>query len=107
MISNGWLATEKKLLELKSLGLTGVAFSLDSNVPSILQSNRDMSESQIKRSLTNFEKISKSRINGEIKLELGNSVSERFFILGSYFGKTRLGGLTLPAGFMHTDITDN
>ena len=71
LISNGWLATEKKLLELKSLGLTGVAFSLDSNVSSILQSNRDMSESQIKRSLTNFEKISKSRINGKINLELG------------------------------------
>ena len=71
LISNGWLATEKKILELLSLGLTGVAFSLDSNVPSILQSNRDMSESQIKRSLTNFEKISQSRIDGKINLELG------------------------------------
>jgi len=71
LISNGWLATEKKILELLSLGLTGVAFSLDSNLSSILQSNRAMSELQIERSLSNFEKISQSRIDGEINLELG------------------------------------
>jgi MoaA/NifB/PqqE/SkfB family radical SAM enzyme len=71
LISNGWLATEQRLLELQSSGLTGVAFSLDSSDPLILFSNRDMSELQIEKSLSNFEKISKSRIEGKIMLELG------------------------------------
>lgn len=71
LITNGWLADLSKMKEMIDLGLTGIAFSIDSVDASILQSTRDMSARQIERSITNFQTISHARRYGEIEVELG------------------------------------
>ena len=75
LITNGWLADLSKIKILIDCGLTGVAFSIDSVESSILQISRDMTASQIERSLNNFKNISDARTRKEFNLELGiNSV---------------------------------
>ena len=75
LITNGWLADLSKIKILIDYGLTGVAFSIDSVESSTLQISRDMTASQIERSLTNFKNISNARTRKEFNLELGiNSV---------------------------------
>ena len=71
LITNGWLADLSKIQDLVDYGLTGVAFSIDSVESSILQVSRDMTASQIERSLTNFKNISNASNRKEITLELG------------------------------------
>lgn len=71
LITNGWLADLSKIQDLVEYGLTGVAFSIDSVESSILQVSRDMTASQIERSLTNFKNISNASNRKEITLELG------------------------------------
>ena len=75
LITNGWLADLSRIQDLIGYGLTGVAFSIDSVEPSILQISRNMTARQIERSLTNFKDISNARTRQEFDLELGiNSV---------------------------------
>tara|TARA_A100001037_G_scaffold85319_1_gene77446 strand:- start:1825 stop:2817 length:993 start_codon:yes stop_codon:yes gene_type:complete len=71
MITNGWLADRERITELVSEGLSGLAFSIDSIDANILAKTRDMSYSQVTRSLGNFESISKSRMEGVFDIELG------------------------------------
>ena len=71
LITNGWLANLSKIQTMIDCGLTGVAFSIDSVESSILQDTRDMTASQIERTLTNFQMISNARNRKEIDVELG------------------------------------
>ena len=71
LITNGWLAELEKIRSMISDGLTGIAFSIDSVDASILSKTRDMTSTQITRTLSNFEEISNARNKGDIVVELG------------------------------------
>ncbi|MCK5644148.1 MAG: radical SAM protein [Gammaproteobacteria bacterium] len=71
LITNGWLADRDRIIALASEGLTGLAFSIDSIDATALVKTRDMTDSQVARSLENFQTISESRIGGIIDIELG------------------------------------
>jgi len=71
MITNGWLADRERITALVSEGLSGLAFSIDSIDAAVLAKTRDMSDSQVTRSLGNFQTISKSRMEGIFDIELG------------------------------------
>jgi len=71
LITNGWLADRDRIIALVSEGLTGLAFSIDSIDATTLAKTRDMTDSQVTRSLENLQMISESRIGKIIDIELG------------------------------------
>jgi|GEM_PF-2027650 len=75
LITNGWLADISRIEPLVDRGLSGLAFSIDSIDASILMRTRDMSPSQVSRTLSNLENISMNRKKGNLPIEIGvNSV---------------------------------